>query len=76
MTAQELKELIKEYISRTGASCIWTTHDLHNIPPEIKRVVLLQKGRVLFDGNINEGLSRPWLIRAGLAVPQSGEESC
>ena len=75
VAAYELRLLVEESVRRTGATCIWASHDLNSIPPQAKRVVLLKNGRVLFDGDVQKGLSRPWLVRSGLAVPQEGEES-
>ena len=68
VSAFELRELVKEYIEQTGATCIWSTHDLHSVPSQAQRVVLLTKGQILFDGDCKEGLSKPWLIQAGLAI--------
>jgi ABC-type multidrug transport system ATPase subunit len=76
VAAYELRVLIEKVIQKTGTTCIWATHNLHSIPPQARRVVLLRKGRVIFDGETSEGLSRPWLLEAGLAIPQKGDLSC
>jgi len=76
VAAHELCTLVEQSVHRTGAACIWATHDLHSVPPQAKRVVLLRDGQMIFDGPSDEGLSRPWLLRAGLAMPQPGEQSC
>ncbi len=76
VAAHALRVLVEQTVQRTGATCIWATHDLSSIPTRAKRVVLLRDGKILFDGAVSEGLSRPWLLRAGLAVPQKGEEAC
>ena len=76
VNAYELRKLVEQIVQRTGATCIWATHDLHSIPSRAKRVVLLRDGKVVFDGDSAEGLSRSWLVRAGLAVPLEGEDSC
>ena len=68
VSSYELIELINTVVDHSSTICIWSTHDLHFVPPSAKRVVLLNKGRVLFDGDINEGLSQTWLLKAGLAV--------
>ena len=54
----------------------WATHDIHALPNEAERIVLLRDQRVLFDGPKAEGLSRPWVLRASLAVPQEDEPLC
>ena len=71
VSALELIELIHASVNRKNTICIWSTHDLHSVPSQAKRVVLLNKGRVLFDGDSKEGFSQPWLLKAGLAVSQS-----
>ena len=76
VSAHELLALVSESIRRTGATCIWATHDLHFLPTDADRVVLLRDGQILFDGKSSEGLSRLWLLRAGLATPQKGENAC
>ena len=76
VAAHELCLLVEQLVQRTGATCVWATHDLHSIPPQADRVVLLRDGEVVFDGSPDEGLSRPWLLRAGLTTPLPGEELC
>jgi iron complex transport system ATP-binding protein len=41
----------------SGHTLILVTHHIHEIPPEISRVVLLNKGRVWADGPKHEVLS-------------------
>ena len=67
VAAQELRTLVEESVRRTRATCVWATHCLHSLPSRAARVVLLRDRRLLFDGPAAEGLSEPWLIRAGLA---------
>ena len=69
VAALELRTLVAEAVRRTRATCVWATHCLHSLPSPATRVVLLRNRRVLFDGSTAEGLSRPWLVRAGFAVP-------
>ena len=42
-------EIIRKCI-REGKTIILVTHHIHEIPPEVERVVLLQNGRVMMDG--------------------------
>jgi energy-coupling factor transporter ATP-binding protein EcfA2 len=70
VAAHELRTLVEQSVRRTGAACVWASHDLHSLPPQSTRVVLLRDRRLIFDGSATEGLSEPWLIRAGLAVSQ------
>ena len=76
VAADELITLVERHARENEASFIWATHDLHSLPPRVDRVILLQDGRVLFDGPTAEGLSQPWLIRAGLAVPKKEKAAC
>jgi cobalt/nickel transport system ATP-binding protein len=76
VAAHELRMLVEQSVQRTGAACVWATHDLHSLPSRAERVVLLREGEVLFDGPAADGLSNPWLLRAGLAVSQEGEDVC
>ncbi len=71
VAALELRTLVAEAVRRTGATCVWATHCLHSLPSQATRAILLRDQRVLFDGPKAEGLSNPWLVRAGLAsLPQ------
>ena len=76
VAAHELRALVEQSIERTGAACVWATHDLQSAPPRAERVLLLQAGRALFDGPATEGLSKEWLVRAGLALPDRGSDAC
>lgn len=42
-------DLVRTYM-RKGKTVLLVTHHIHEIPPEIKRVVLLKKGKLLRDG--------------------------
>ena len=71
VAALELRTLVAEAVRRTNATCVWATHCLHSLPSQATRAILLRDRRVLFDGPKAEGLSKPWLVRAGLApIPQ------
>lgn len=72
VAAHELGVLVAKYVRKANAACIWATHDLYSLPPGVSRVALLRDRRLLFDGPTSEGLSKSWLVRAGLAV-SSGE---
>ena len=52
----ELREAMKE-VARAGLGIVLVTHHVSEIIPEIERVVLLQKGRVLADGRKDELLT-------------------
>jgi iron complex transport system ATP-binding protein len=52
----ELREAMKE-LARVGLGIVLVTHHVSEIIPEIERVVLLEKGRVLADGRTDELLT-------------------
>ncbi len=42
-------DLVRTYM-RKGKTILLVTHHIHEIPPEVKRVVLLKKGKIIQDG--------------------------
>jgi iron complex transport system ATP-binding protein len=52
----ELREAMQE-LARAGLGIVLVTHHVSEIIPEIERVVLLHKGRVLADGRKDELLT-------------------
>ncbi|MEM6292260.1 MAG: ABC transporter ATP-binding protein [Myxococcota bacterium] len=75
VAAHQLRTLVEDWTHRTGAACIWATHELHLLPASAERILLIRDHRVFFDGPTAEGLSRDSLVRAGLAVPNSASSS-
>jgi iron complex transport system ATP-binding protein len=55
-------DLVRGYM-RKGKTILLVTHHIHEIPPEIRRVVLLKKGSILEDGEKNAVLSESNLSR-------------
>ena len=49
-------DLVRGYM-RKGKTILLVTHHIHEIPPEIRRVVLLKRGRILQDGEKKAVLS-------------------
>jgi iron complex transport system ATP-binding protein len=49
----ELRKIFRK-IAASGVGLIMVTHDLHDIIPEIERVILLKEGRVFADGPTDE----------------------
>ena len=47
--AWDLIEVVRA-LMRNGTGVMLVTHDVREIPPEIDRVVLMKKGRILADG--------------------------
>ena len=75
VAAQELIILVQDMVQQTGAACVWATHDLNTNPAPAKRVILINKGQLIFDGPKEEGLSA--LDGAGrLVFPNEENEPC
>lgn len=55
-------DLVRTYM-RKGKTILLVTHHIHEIPPEIRRVVLLKKGKILEDGEKKAVLSETHLSR-------------
>ena len=76
LAAQHMRTFVDAWVRTTGSICLWATHDLHALPPQAQRVVLLGEERVLFDGELSAGLSETWLVRAGLKAPTPQDATC
>jgi iron complex transport system ATP-binding protein len=81
-------EIVRD-LMRAGKTVILVTHHIHEIPPEIKRVVLLKAGQVVADGDKSDILTSPnltglfdipvELVRLNgfyQVIPGKGERSC
>jgi ABC-2 type transport system ATP-binding protein len=55
---QQARELIKWLAGEFGSTLVLTTHDLKDITETCSRVILLDKGGVLFDGSLGRFESR------------------
>jgi iron complex transport system ATP-binding protein len=51
-------------LSEAGHNIVIVTHHLNEIPPEVERVILLQEGRIVGDGNKREVLTQERLSSA------------
>ena len=54
VTKRRLRACIKEINSRLGTTIILTTHDMDDIEEICQRIILIDRGRKLFDGAIRE----------------------
>ncbi len=52
LAKEQARQLIKAMLARYGSTLILTTHDLKDITETCKRVILLDKGKKLFDGSL------------------------
>jgi iron complex transport system ATP-binding protein len=57
---RNLRESLRSLIA-DGIGLILVTHHLNDIPPEIERVILMQKGRIVADGPRDQLLTAPVL---------------
>jgi len=57
---RDLRESMRRLIA-DGIGLILVTHHLNDIPPEIERVILMQKGRIVADGPRTQLLTAPVL---------------
>ena len=55
-------DLVRAYI-RKGNTLLLVTHHIHEIPPDVKRVVLLKQGKILQDGEKRSVLTEANLSR-------------
>lgn len=52
MVKQKIREAIKEINERFGTTLILTTHDLNDIEELCSRIMIIDKGKLLYDGSI------------------------
>lgn len=50
-TAHTIRDKIKEYVSRTGAGILWTSHNMHEVEAVCDRVLFLSHGEILLEGD-------------------------
>jgi iron complex transport system ATP-binding protein len=67
-------EILRQFI-REGGTVILVTHHIHEIPPEIDRVVLLKDGRIQDDGPKEEVLNEHSLSALFGAIARAGFRS-
>jgi iron complex transport system ATP-binding protein len=53
-------EIIRALMSK-GKTVVLVTHHIHEIPPEVTRVVLLKKGRIIADADKQTLITAPVL---------------
>jgi ABC-type Mn2+/Zn2+ transport system ATPase subunit len=60
---KEVLNLINEIHKRENLTLLFVTHDFNMLPAAMKRVVLLNHGKTVFDGDINTALSGEMLSK-------------
>jgi len=51
---RQLREFVKQYNQRTGATVLLTSHYMADVEALCKRVIVIHHGRILFDGLLGE----------------------
>jgi ABC-2 type transport system ATP-binding protein len=49
--AELVRERIKDYVKKTGAAVLWTSHNMREIEVVCERVLFLSHGKILLSGN-------------------------
>jgi ABC-2 type transport system ATP-binding protein len=77
VTAQvRIREFIAEYNRRHGATVILTSHYMADVTALCERIIVIDKGRLLYDGNFRALIERmaPYkILKLQLAEPVPGE---
>ncbi len=54
---QKLRDFVREYNKKFNATILLTSHNMDDVLDLAKRVIVIDKGEILFDGNLRELLS-------------------
>lgn len=57
---------LEQACQRTGCTVVWVTHDIFALPQNVRRVVMISRGRIVFEGPKEEALTSDRLIQTGL----------
>lgn len=68
-----VRDFILELNKNHGTTVILTTHDMQDIESLTKRIILIGKGRILMDGNL-DGIKKEFSGTKRLTVDYSGKE--
>ena len=71
---EQVRELPRHQVEERGRTVLLTTHDMTEVERLAERVVLINHGRLVLDGTLDEIRSRfgsTWQVRATLADPHA-----
>lgn len=51
---QKMRDFVLDYNSRFGATILLTSHNMNDLVGVVKRVIVIDKGTIIFDGNLDE----------------------
>ena len=54
MAKERIREFLKEINRTEGTTVLLTTHDLSDIEELSQRIIIIDKGRILFDGDLEQ----------------------
>lgn len=54
VSQQKLRDFLEEYQKRKSATVILTSHNMEDIKNLCKRVIIIDKGKILYDGRLSE----------------------
>lgn len=74
VAASRLIAVLESVSANNSMSVIWATHDLSRLPKRVGRVILLNRGRIVFDGPKGEALDPVRLRQAGLEEEHGGRD--
>jgi ABC-2 type transport system ATP-binding protein len=72
---EQVREFLRHQVEQRGRTVLLTTHDMTEVERLAERVVLVNHGRLVLDGTLDEIRSRfgsTWQVRATLADPHAG----
>ncbi|MCQ9178050.1 ATP-binding cassette domain-containing protein [Streptomyces sp. IBSBF 2953] len=71
---EQVREFLRHQVEQRGRTVLLTTHDMTEVERLAERVVLINHGRVVLDGTLDEirrAFGSTWQVRATLADPQA-----
>lgn len=74
---KKVREFIREYNLRTGATIVLTSHNMTDVTELCRRVIVIERGRLLYDGSLERLIERyadHKIMRARFATPVSSSD--
>jgi ABC-2 type transport system ATP-binding protein len=50
-TAQDVRQIIREFVAQDGGGVLWTSHNMHEVEDVCGRVLFLSRGKILVEGD-------------------------
>ena len=72
---EQVREFLRHQVEERGRTVLLTTHDMTEVERLAERVVLINHGRLVLDGGLDEirrTFGSTWQVRATLADPHTG----